>query len=78
MFGDTVTVVVDRLGLADQLESQAFPLDQYEQQQNAINKAKNKQNGGGGGRTNNMKPQVKGGKSVKKSNSKPVKKFTSK
>lgn len=75
MFGDTVTVVVDRLGLADQLEAQSFPLDQYEQKQNAINKAHNKQNGGGGGRTNNMKPQVhkSSGKPIKKV-SKPAKK----
>jgi Nucleolar protein 12 (25kDa) len=71
MFGDTVTVVVDRSGLADELESQAFPAEQHQQQQQAITKLHNKQNGGGGGRTNNMKPQPKkDGKSVKKS-SKP-------
>lgn len=67
MFGDTVTVVVDRSGLADQLESHAFPADSYQQQQLAITKRHNKQNGGGGGRTNNMKPQPKkDGKAVKK------------
>ena len=70
MFGDSVTVVVDRSGLADQLESHAFPLDQYEQKQEALKKIHNKQNGGGSGRKNNMKPQVKAAKSVKKS-SKP-------
>ena len=80
MFGDTVTVVVDRSGLADQLESQAFPLDQYEQQQQVIKKMHNKQNGGGSGRTNNMKPQTnKNGKSVAKSAHKSSKpKFVSK
>jgi Nucleolar protein 12 (25kDa) len=59
MFGDVVTVVVDRLGLADQLDAQAFPADKYQQQQDAIKKAHIKNNGGGAGRTNNMKPNMK-------------------
>lgn len=56
MFGDSVTVVVDRGGLADQLEAHSFPADKFEQEQKTIQKSYNKVSGGGSGRQNQMLP----------------------
>jgi hypothetical protein len=75
MFGDSVTVVVDRGGLADQLEAHLFPADKFEQEQKTITKGFNKVSGGGKGRQNQM-PSTKGkGSVVKKiSSGRPAKK----